>query len=211
MASSHRRLIPDSLQDLFIKSLAPLIRLFARLGLSPNAFTVAGVIITGFSAAAFLVGSVRLAGLLLLAGGLCDTIDGLLARTSGKATRFGALLDSTVDRYSEFIMFFGISAYFISCKDYGTSAAAFLALCGSFMVSYIRARAESLGFEAKIGLMQRPERIVLIGLAALLHIMALKGAIWLVALLANFTALQRIRHVYKQDPALIEPDPVIER
>ena len=211
MTSSNRRLIPDSVQNLFIKWLSPLIRLFARLGLSPNAFTVAGVIITGFSAAAFLIGSLRLAGLLLLAGGFCDTIDGLLARTSGKATRFGALLDSTVDRYAEFIMFFGISAYFISCKDYITAAAAFLALCGSFMVSYARARAESLGFEAKMGLMQRPERIVLIGLAALLHTTALIGAIWLVALLANFTALQRIRFAYKQDPAAVEPKTVSER
>ena len=211
MASSHRRLIPDSLQNLFIKLLSPLIGLFARMGLNPNVFTVAGVIITGFAAAAFLMGSLRLGGLLLLAGGFCDTVDGLLARTSGKATRFGALLDSTVDRYAELVMFFGISAYFISCKDYGTAAAAFLALGGSFMVSYTRARAESLGFEAKIGLMQRPERIVLIGLAALLHVGALQGAVWLVALLANFTALQRIRFAYKQDPALLEADPVIER
>ena len=211
MASSYQRLIPDSLQNLFVKLLSPLTRLFTRLGLSPNAFTIAGVIITVFSAAAFLMGSLRLAGLLLLTGGFCDTMDGLLARTSGKATRFGALLDSTVDRYAEFIMFFGIIAYFISCKDYSTSAGVFLALCGSFMVSYARARAEGLGFEAKIGLMQRPERIVLIGLAALLHTTALIGAIWLVALLANFTALQRIRFAYKQDPAPLAPETVIER
>jgi len=211
MAPSNRRLIPDALQNLFVKLLSPLVRIFARLGLSPNMFTVAGVIITGFAAAAFLLGSLRLGGLLLLSGGFCDTIDGLLARTSGKVTRFGALLDSTVDRYAEFIMFFGISVYFISCKDYSTAAGAFLALCGSFMVSYARARAESLGFEAKMGLMQRPERIVLIGMAALLHVTALKGVIWLVAILANFTALQRIHFAYKQDPTLLEADALIER
>ena len=159
------------------------------------------MIITSFGAAAFLTGFIRLGGILILLGGLCDTIDGQLARSTGKATRFGALLDSTVDRYSEFIMFFGIAAHFVFIKDYGTSTATFLALCGSFMVSYARARAEGLGLDAKVGVMQRPERIVLIGLGALIHIVAFQFAIWLVALFANFTALQRIRFAYKQDLA----------
>ncbi|UCD77303.1 MAG: CDP-alcohol phosphatidyltransferase family protein [Desulfobacterales bacterium] len=210
MAHSCRRLIPQSLQDRFIKLLSPLLRLFSKWGLSPNSFTFAGVVITFFAAAAFLMGYIRLAGILTLLGGLCDTIDGLLARTTGKASRFGALLDSTVDRYSEFIMFFGIAAYFFYIEDYGTSAATFLALCGSFMVSYTRARAESLGLEAKVGVMQRPERIVLIGLGALIHINAFKIAIWLVAVLANVTALQRTRFAYKQDLAEFKEDAVLK-
>jgi len=201
MAYSNRRLIPQTLQNGFIKKLSPLMRLFTKWGLSPNSFTFAGVIITSFGAAAFLTGFIRLGGILILLGGLCDTIDGQLARYTGKATRFGALLDSTVDRYSEFIMFFGIAAHFVFIKDYGTSTATFLALCGSFMVSYARARAEGLGLDAKVGVMQRPERIVLIGLGALIHIVAFQFAIWLVALFANFTALQRIRFAYKQDLA----------
>jgi CDP-diacylglycerol--glycerol-3-phosphate 3-phosphatidyltransferase len=134
-----------------------------------------------------------------LFGGFCDTIDGSLARATGKSSRFGALLDSTVDRYSEFIMYLGIIAYFFNIEDYSTSAGTYLALCGSFMVSYARVRAESLGFEAKLGIMQRPERIVLIGLGALTHITAFKITIWLVAFLANLTALQRIRCAYKQN------------
>ncbi len=132
-------------------------------------------------------------------GGLCDIVDGTLARYSNKATRFGALFDSTADRYTEFIMFFGIAAYFLLNNDYWSSVAVFLALCGSLMVSYTRARAEGLGFEARIGLMQRPERIVIIGLGALIHPIALKFAMWLVAFFANYTAAQRIIYVYKQD------------
>ena len=96
-------------------------------------------------------------------------------------------------------MFLGIAAYFIYLEDYGTSASAFLALCGSFMVSYARARAESLGFEADVGLMQRPERIVLIGLGAIIHLQAFKLAIWLVAIFATLTALQRIKYAFKQE------------
>jgi CDP-diacylglycerol--glycerol-3-phosphate 3-phosphatidyltransferase len=100
----------------------------------------------------------------------------------------------------------GIAAYFINLKDYSPAAGAFLALCGSFMVSYTRARAESLGFEAKLGFVQRTERIVLIGLGALIHITALKIAIWLVAILANFTALQRIQCAYRQDSVELKED-----
>ena len=203
MASSSRRLIPQSLQDRFLKVVSPLTRLFSKWGLSPNTVTSAGVVITSFGAAAFVMGSTRLAGILILSGGFCDTIDGSIARTADKASRFGALLDSAVDRYSEFIMFLGIGAYFIKIEDYSTAAGTFLALCGSFMVSYARARAETLGFEAKLGFMQRPERIVLIGLGALIHITAFKFAVWLVAILSNFTVLQRIRFAYKQNSDII--------
>jgi CDP-diacylglycerol--glycerol-3-phosphate 3-phosphatidyltransferase len=207
MDYSSRRLIPQSLQDNFVRMLSPLITILSKWDLSPNSFTVAGVAITFFAAVAFLMGHIRLAGILILLGGLCDTIDGLIARTTGKASRFGALLDSSFDRYSEFLMFIGIAVFFFLMEDYGNSACAFLALCGSFMVSYTRARAESLGFEVKTGIMQRPERIVLIGLGALIHITAFKFAIWLVAILANLTALQRIRCAYKQELAEIKKDP----
>lgn len=199
MDYSSRRLIPQTLQEGFVRMLSPMIGGLSNRGMSPIAFTVAGFIITFLAAAAIIMGYVRLAGFLILLGGFCDTVDGLIARSTGKASRFGALLDSSFDRYSEFIMLLGIAAYFVNLGDYGTAAGALLALCGSFMVSYTRARAESLGYEAKIGVMQRPERIVLFGLSALIHITALQFAIWLVATLANFTAIQRIRHAQKQD------------
>ncbi len=167
--------------------------------MEPNAFTVSGVIITSVAALTFLMGHLRLGGVLVLLGGLCDAIDGSLARSTSKTSRFGALFDSTIDRYSEFIMFFGLAAYFVQVGEYGTALASFFALTGSMMVSYTRARAESLGFDAKVGIMQRPERIVFLGLGALIHPVALKIAIWLIAVCANYTALQRIRHAYKQD------------
>ena len=136
---------------------------------------------------------------MILIGGLCDSLDGSLARYGGKVTRFGALLDSATDRYSEFVMFFGIIVHFMTVKDSRTSVIAFLALSGSIMVSYSRARAESLGFDAKSGFMQRAERIVFLGAGALFHPLLFKLSIWIVAIFANFTALQRIYHAYQQD------------
>jgi CDP-diacylglycerol---glycerol-3-phosphate 3-phosphatidyltransferase len=199
MANSSRRLIPESFQRGFMTLLAPLVRLLTRMGVSPNALTIAGVVITTAGALAFFLKSPRLGGFLILLGGLCDAIDGSLARNAGKATRFGALLDSSVDRYAEFVMLFGIGGYFLMVDDYVNAAVTFLALCGSFMVSYTRARAESLGLAAKVGIMQRPERIVFLGAGALLHPIALKVSIWMVAVFANFTALQRLRFAFKQD------------
>jgi len=210
MSFSNLRLLPQTVQDRFINLLSPPVKLFAKWGLSPNFFTVTGVVITAFGAAAFLMGWIRIAGVVILLGGLCDTVDGLLARATGKASRFGALLDSSVDRYAEFIMFFGIAAYFFYTAAYTMAAGTFLALCGSFMVSYSRARAEGLGMEAMVGLMQRPERIVLIGLGAIIHMTAFKLAIWLVAVGANFTALQRIRCAHQQDTAKSKNNVVIE-
>lgn len=213
MNSNHRRLIPDSFQHGFMNLIAPLIRLFTRWGLNPNGFTVAGVIITSLAAIAFFLQHPRWGGFLILLGGFCDTIDGSLARNSGKASRFGALLDSSVDRYAEFAMLFGIGGYFLMTQDYVSSAVTFLALCGSFMVSYTRARAESLGLTAKVGIMQRPERIVFLGAGALIHPLALTFVVWMVALFANYTALQRLRFAFRQDTRTETPpakDPKIE-
>ena len=210
MANTARRLIPVSMQNGFVNLLAPLIKILTSWGINPNSFTVAGLIITSMAAVAFIMGHLRLGGFLILLGGLCDTIDGSLARFANKATHFGAMFDSAVDRYSEFIMFFGMLVYFVMSKDYPTSVVAFFGLCGSIMVSYSRARAESLGFDSKVGIMQRPERIVFLGLGALIHPAALKFAIWLVAIFANFTALQRIRHAHKQSETKIDRKPITE-
>jgi CDP-diacylglycerol--glycerol-3-phosphate 3-phosphatidyltransferase len=204
MANADSRIIPERLQKIFLKILSPLIHLFTKWGISPNAITIAGLIITSLAAGAFMAGKIRLGGILLLIGGLCDTFDGSIARSTGKATRYGAFFDSVIDRYCELVMFFGIAAHFVLIKDFLTSTVIFFALCGSIMVSYCRARAESLGFNANIGIMQRPERIVLLGFGALIHITVLKIAIWLIAILANLTALQRIRYAGKQDANGVE-------
>ena len=201
MPAHNRRLFPESLQNTFLNLLAPLIRVLAGWGVNPNSFTLAGAVITSMGAAALAMGHLRTGGLFILIGGLCDSIDGSLARSVGKASRFGALFDSAMDRYSEFVMFLGMVAYFAMLKDYSAAVVTFTALCGSIMVSYTRARAESLGFESSAGLMQRAERIVLLGVGALIHPLTFKLSIWLVAILANYTAIQRIRHAAKQDAA----------
>ncbi len=148
--------------------------------------------------------------MLILLGGLCDSLDGNLARATGKATRSGALLDSVIDRYSEFVMFLGIAAYFITMKNYLIFAVTFFALCGSIMVSYTRARAESLGFESKAGMMQRAERIVFLGAGALFHPIAFKLSLGLVAILANATALQRLRYSAKQENRFSDKKPAVD-
>ena len=191
-------LIPQRLQQVFIGWTQPLIKILSVCKINPNTVTIMGAIITACAAVALSLGQIRWGGILILLGGLCDMLDGTLARYTQNTTRFGALLDSTIDRYAEFMMFFGIGVYFLFNHDNWSLIAVFLALCGSSMVSYTRARAEGLSVEAKVGLMQRPERIVIIGLGALIHPIALTYAIWLVAFFANFTAVQRILHVRNQ-------------
>jgi CDP-diacylglycerol--glycerol-3-phosphate 3-phosphatidyltransferase len=199
MPFTDQRLFTQKMQDRYRSLLRPAIRFIAQSGISPNSLTLAGLIITSTASAALILQQPRIGGILILIGGMCDSIDGSLARSSGKESRFGALLDSTVDRLSEFVMFFGIIAYFMRMQDLTTAVVAFVALCGSIMVSYCRARAEGLGFEAEFGFMQRAERIVLLGAGALFHPVLFKLSIWLVAIFANFTAWQRIAHAYRQD------------
>jgi CDP-diacylglycerol--glycerol-3-phosphate 3-phosphatidyltransferase len=153
-------------------------------------------------------GSLRLAASLILLSGVCDVVDGKLARQSGKASKFGALYDSTLDRYSEVIFFFGMAFYFIKNAWYLTSVAVAVSLGGSLMVSYVRARAEGLGFDCRVGLLQRPERVLLLGLGALIHLYAFVGVIWIIAILSNVTAIQRIVHVWQEDQGKKRPSSV---
>jgi CDP-diacylglycerol--glycerol-3-phosphate 3-phosphatidyltransferase len=210
MPGTNRRLLPESLQNRFLRLLDPLVGALAKRGIHPHSLTLAGFVLTCLAAVALSKGSLRTGGLLILLGGLCDIIDGNLARSSGKATLFGALLDSVIDRYSEFVMFLGIAAYFIILKNYFILVVTFIALCGSIMVSYTRARAESLGFESKAGMTQRAERIVFLGFGALIHPMAFKLSIWLVAILSNITALQRLRLTAKHEASLSDQKPPID-
>ncbi|MGW8302058.1 MAG: CDP-alcohol phosphatidyltransferase family protein [Desulfobacterales bacterium] len=198
MTGTNRRLLPESLQKGFFKLLIPLVNMLTKWKVHPNSLTLAGLIITAMAAAALFKGHLRTGGVLILLGGLCDSLDGNLARATDKANAPGALLDSVIDRYSEFVMFLGIAAYFITMKNDLILVVIFFALCGSIMVSYTRARAESLGYESKAGMMQRAERIVCLGFGALIHPAVFKLSIWLVAILANVTALQRLRKAYRQ-------------
>ncbi|MCD6375398.1 MAG: CDP-alcohol phosphatidyltransferase family protein [Caldisericaceae bacterium] len=213
---TSRGLIPLWLENGFRTLLDPLINVFVRMNINPNFFTVLGLVITSLGTVVLFINPawIHWTGTLILLGGMCDMIDGKLARTSGRTTKFGALFDSSLDRYSEVIMFFGIAAYYVRHDSYLLSVMTFVALGGSTMVSYVRARAEGLGFEAKVGWMQRAERVLLIGTAALFNtglfqipslnnqmhtVTLLDLAIWIVAIFANITAIQRLYFVYQLD------------
>ncbi len=194
-----REAIPDSLKDGYARAVSPLIRLLTRWDMHPNTFTVFGLIVSAVSSVFMAAGSFRLAALLVLLAGFFDTVDGKLARQSGKVTKFGALLDSTLDRYSEALIFFGMAYCFVRQDRYLTTLAVAVALGGSLMVSYVRARAEGLGFECKVGILQRPERLILIAAGGLLHPAALIASIWIIAVLSNVTVFIRLLHVRNEE------------
>lgn len=192
-------LLPDGLKNWYLKLITPVVNFFIAHKLNPNHFTTVGFILSLVTAYVFATGSIPLAGALVLLAGTFDIIDGRVARATNRVTKFGALYDSTLDRYSEVIVFFGIAYHFVDHGFLWRSVAVSMALGGSLMVSYIRARAEGLNFECKVGIMQRPERIVLLGLGAIatfFYEYALDVAIWLIAIFANFTAIQRLYHVW---------------
>lgn len=187
----------------------PVTRWLVRRGVHPNVVTVAGFVATVVAGILYSQDHVRTAGFLVLLGGLFDIFDGRVARVSGLASKFGNFFDSTLDRISEIAMYLGFMTLY---NDYGTEMAALdvtmiyvitLALGGSLMVSYTRAKAEALGFDCSVGFMQRAERIVLLGLASLVFGLAWDGAVlsWVivgVAVLTNATAVQRIVWVYRR-------------
>jgi len=159
------------------KIINPLVKLLIRAGLTPNMVTTIGLLLNIGVSIIFISGAeegkrgdlsyVGWAGALILFAGLFDMLDGQVARLGNMSSRFGALYDSVLDRYSELILFLGICYYLVAHHYFFSSLFAFIGLIGSMMVSYTRARAEGLGIECKDGLMQRPERVILIGVSAL--------------------------------------------
>ncbi len=214
------------------KALSPIIELLIKTGITPNGLTLIGFIITIASTAILIVGAemrmrvdyryIMWFGIILLIAGVFDMLDGQLARKTNKITKFGALFDSVIDRYSEMIMFFGIAYYLVSYHYFLSGVFAFFAMIGSIMVSYIRARSEGLGEDCKIGIMQRPERILTIGISAILYgvvsyysgsfkiivdwipfplienISIFTIPIFILAVLTNYTAFQRLNHCRKK-------------
>lgn len=159
------------------KVIDPFVKLLIKMGLTPNAVTTIGFLLNVGVAVLFVIGAERTirddhsyvgwAGALILFAGLFDMLDGQVARLGNMSSSFGALYDSVLDRYSELVMFLGICYYLVGQHYFLSSLFAFIALIGSMMVSYTRARAEGLGIECKDGLMQRPERVITIGVSAL--------------------------------------------
>jgi phosphatidylinositol phosphate synthase len=218
-----RSLIPAAVESSFKRLLEPLAKWLGDRNTNPNWLTTLGFLLSVFSAYEIARGRLVTGGLLVLIGGLFDTIDGAVARKTGRVTRFGAVYDSTIDRYSEVAVFFGLGFFLIGHQFYFTSVAAVFAVGGSIMVSYIRARAETLGFKANVGLARRQERVVILGFGLLFNIFdnwfekvfapvitdifgsefvhppfALAAAVVLLAILTNVTAIERLYYVYKQ-------------
>ena len=185
-----------------------LITALGRTPLTPNQVTVVGLALTFVGAGLAAFGYLEWAGVVLIFAGTCDILDGALARSTGASYPYGAFLDSTLDRYSEGAVYLGLAAYFVSISgplQRWLVLATLAALAGSFLVSYVRARAQSLGFTCKTGLFQRPERVVLIVTGLLLSGLfggyILYAIMFLLAIVTNITALQRIREVWLQGRA----------
>jgi CDP-diacylglycerol--glycerol-3-phosphate 3-phosphatidyltransferase len=181
----------------FLMVIEPIARLLINLKVHPHVITFAGLFLSILAFNFFRLGLFFYAGLVVILAGMCDVLDGRLARDTKTITKFGALMDSTIDRYSEVLMFLGIAMFFHDRQSYIVYLIIF-AITGSFMVSYTRARAEGLGIDCKIGLMQRPERVTYLAIGSLLgsipktRYIFLILTIWFIAVFANVTVVQRI-------------------
>ncbi|MFI5217906.1 MAG: CDP-alcohol phosphatidyltransferase family protein [Bacteroidia bacterium] len=226
-------MLKEIAQETVYKIINPLVKLLVRMHVTPNAITTIGLCLNIAAAIVFIIGAefgergdlsyVGIGGAVILFAGLFDMLDGQVARIGKMTSRFGALYDSVLDRYSELIMFLGICYYLVSQNYFMSSLIAFMALIGSMMVSYTRARAEGLGIQCTVGLMQRPERVVIIGISAIacgIISMFIGGdfkyyvsflpfylyetitfftfPILIVAILSNYTAIDRLRYCKKE-------------
>ncbi len=186
----------DRLRAIFKGILDPIGAFLNRTGLTPNAVTLLGLLGTTFGAYVISQGKMTLGGIILLLFVLVDVFDGTMARLRGHPSDFGAFVDSVSDRYAEFVTFGGLLYYFLSQGNNIGVMMTFLATAGSVLVSYVKARAEGLGFTAKVGLLTRVERYLV--LIPLLIFNQPFAAATLIAALGNITALQRIFHVRAQ-------------
>jgi CDP-diacylglycerol---glycerol-3-phosphate 3-phosphatidyltransferase len=188
--------LTDFLRKIFGNLLNSIAKVLNLTGISPDAITILGVF-GNFIAAGFIAsGYLFTGGLLVLVFGLFDAIDGSMARLKGGETKFGAFLDSVLDRYSELAIFFGILVFSLRNSNPINCFLVFLAAAGSVLVSYIRARAQSLGVDTKIGILTRVERYLVI-VPSLLFSRPDVG-LWIIAIFGNITAFQRIWHVRQQ-------------
>jgi len=168
----------------------------AKTGLSPNSLTLFGFLLNVGVAYILATGHFLLGGSLVLVAGAFDLLDGALARVTGKSTRFGALLDSTIDRYSEAALLFGLVVYFARNDATTELILLFAAVVGSMLISYVRARAEGLGLDAEIGIMRRTVRICTLAVGLMISQVVI--ALWALAVLTNLTAGQRLFYVWQK-------------
>ncbi len=172
----------------------PLASLARRISIHPNALTAAGFVITTIAALA-IQSNMRLGGVLILVGGLCDMLDGVVARVNGRATSFGAFLDSLLDRYSDAFLFLSIAWHLAGRGDHEGAFLSVGTMVGALIVSYARARGEGLGINSHVGIMERPERIILLILGTITG--WLVPVLWAMFVLTHITVFQRTYAVWR--------------
>ena len=196
--------------------LAGLVRLLTLSGVHPNALTLTGLVINGVAAWTLARGEFLYAGLVILCAAVFDLVDGAVARNANKVTRFGAFLDSVMDRYSDLILLTGLLVHYARIDRFSYIVLTAVVMIGSVLVSYSRARAENLIPSCKVGFLERPERIVLLIIGALFDRMA--AVLWVMAVMSNLTVITRIVHTWTESrskskaiaaeaPAPVEPEP----
>lgn len=186
----------DFLRKVFKGVLDAIGGFFNRLGIRPNVITTAGLV--GNIIAGVLIASGRLfwGGIIAMVMGPLDALDGTMARLRNESSRYGAFVDSVTDRYSEFVLYAGLLVYFIVTGTWQDALLVFFAAMGSILVSYVRAKAEALNYSAKIGLFTRAERYLVLIPGIILGYPRI--SLWILAILSNFTAVQRFWYVRQQ-------------
>ncbi|HXI21497.1 MAG TPA: CDP-alcohol phosphatidyltransferase family protein [Gemmatimonadales bacterium] len=211
------KLVTKPVERAYFALTRPVVDGLTRAGIRPNLITTVGTLLVVASAAAFGIGRVRLGGLLYLVSGIVDTLDGAVARANGQVTRFGAFYDSTLDRVGDGATFMGIAVFYLLAPP-GSVAwrelaimISMTAIIASLLVSYARARAEGLGVDCRVGLVQRAERILLVGVPSVLWGAGPRGQVlfWIVAILALasvITVVQRFVYVYQVTEGAAAPE-----
>lgn len=164
--------------------------------LSPNLLTFLGLLINIFGAVALAYGRWKIGGGLILFGGVFDILDGVIARTSGKVTKFGELLDSVIDRYSDLIILIGLIVFYSKAGNIKLVILTCITLLGTVLVSYTRAKAETIVPSCNIGLVERAERILLLFIGAVFNLMGI--ILWILAVLTHLTVFQRVYFTWKE-------------
>lgn len=175
--------------------IVPVAAALGRMGLTPDMLTLIGLVLILVTAVVIALGHTAWGGVLFILSGIFDALDGTLARLTNRKTRFGAFLDSTSDRYADAAILFGMMFPFLRAGQQTEVVLAFVAVIGSVLVSYTRARAEGLGLECKVGLLTRLERFLIVAVALFFNWVT--PALWVLAVLTHFTAIQRIVYVWQ--------------
>ncbi len=173
-----------------------IVRWLALSRIHPNVLTFIGLVINIWAAWLFSQGSFKWAGVVVIAAGLFDMVDGRVARATSQVTRFGGFFDSVVDRYSDLALYMGLLVYYASINRFFYIVLTAVVMTGSVMVSYTRARAENTIPKCKVGFLERPERIVLIIIGALFDRMA--AVLWVIAVLSNLTVIHRMIYTWRE-------------